>query len=176
MANVAGLRGDWDAVVNAVKAVFGGNEFVLLAENDDAMKPPHFEWVNDLKTRHPRGRAFDPDREVRWRATTQGRFVVSYLSEQTPPPADVGFEPNSEDWETRTANQKLYGKWSRKTDDWVEVAVPGITRGYYSPLLKTFLPKSDTDPAPLEVATVDYLRNGLVQMTRYCLVQRHPEE
>jgi hypothetical protein len=174
MANLAALRGDWNVVVKAVNTVFGGRDFVLLAEYGDAMRRPQFDWANRLSddAPYPRGRAFDPEREVRWRETAKGRFLITFLSEQGKPPAEAGFSLSDENWEAHDTNQKLTGKWSESMKDWVEVSVPGASRAYQ--------PFAEIDPATkpsnsLEVVTVDYSRDGLVQMTRYKVVQPHQE-
>jgi hypothetical protein len=170
----ASLRGDWKVVVNAVNAVFGGAEFILLAEDADATKPLHFCWATalDQTTCHPRGRAFDQMREVRWRETGAGRFMVTYLSEGNDPPESAGFEASSTEWQTRRTSQKLYGKWSKTTGDWVEVMVPG-TRGKYGPLIAGIPTLDVLNPPPnaLKVVVVDYFRDGVVQLTRFCAME-----
>jgi hypothetical protein len=173
---VASLRGDWSAVVNAVNAVFDGANFILLAEDADATKPPHFCWATalDQTTCHPRGRAFDQTREVRWRETGAGRFTATYLSETTDPPASAGFEATSTEWQTRRTCQKLYGKWSKTTGDWVEVMVPG-TRGKYRPVIDGIPTLKALDPPPnaLTVEGVDYFRDGVLQLTRFRAIEKY---
>ena len=166
---VTSLSGDWTAVVTAVNTVFAGRRFVLLAENGDAMKKPAFEWLEALSDSpmHPRGRAFDGVCEVRWRGTgPDNRFVVTFLSESGAPPGEAGFHPQAEHWEVRASSQKLYGKWSDRTDDWVEVSVPGIS-GVYRALIE---PSKEPNKTALEIQTVDYSRSGLILMTRFCEV------
>lgn len=167
---VAGLLGNWSTVVKTLNAVFGGSRFTLLAERGDAMKAPHFAPAVSLDETDslPRGRAFDNEREVRWRETTKDNFTVTYLSERRQPPAETGFRLSADRWETRETRQKLYGKWSETQRDWVEVSVPGVSETYQS-LVTTDPPNS------LQVASVDYHRNGLVQMTRYRIVQKYQE-
>lgn len=175
---VASLRGDWSAVVNAVNAVFADAKFILLAENADATKPPHFCWATarDLATCHPRGRAFDQTREVRWREMAAGRFTVTYLSEGIEPPANAGFEVNSAEWETRPVGQKLYGTWSKTVGDWIEVMVPG-TKGKYATVITGIPTLNALDPPPntLKVEAVDYSHNGIVQLTRFCSIEEYRE-
>ncbi|MCG3144835.1 MAG: hypothetical protein HONDAALG_02308 [Gammaproteobacteria bacterium] len=160
---VASRRGDWAAVVEAVNAVFGGKEFILLAEDADALISPHFEPKNTLETdaQLPRGRAFDKEREVRWRERSGGLFIVTYLSESGVPPDEARFVDEGSEWETRKTWQKLYGKWNGKLGDWVEVSVPGIKDKYKA--VYTGEPNS-----PLQIDAVDYSRDGIVQMTRFC--------
>lgn len=175
---VASLRGDWNAVVNAVNAVFDGAKFILMAEDADASKQPHFRWIEalDQATCHPRGRAFDQTREVRWREAGAGRFTATYLSETSAPPASTGFKASSTEWETRRTAQKLYGKWSKTAGDWVEVMVPG-TRGKYGPLIADIPALNALDPPPnaLKISAVDYSREGVVQLTRFCAIEEYRE-
>lgn len=173
---VASLRGDWSAVVNAVNAVFSGAKFVLLAEDADATKSPHFCWVTalDLAAPHPRGRVFDQAREVRWREIAPGRYTATYLSETELPPTSAGFEVNPAEWETRAASQKLYGTWSKTAGDWIEVMVPG-TRGKYATVITGIPTLNALDPPPnaLKMVAVDYLRDGVVQLTRFCAIEEY---
>jgi hypothetical protein len=169
-AIAAGLRGDWETVVATVNAVFGGSRFILLAEKGDATKKPQFEPAVALTadTRLPRGRAFDDEKEVRWRETTKDRFIMTYLSERVRPPADLGFSVSAEEWETNGASQKLCGKRSDKTGDWVEVSTPGVSETY----------EALVGPErwhSLKVATVDYVRDGIALMTRYRTIQEYEE-
>jgi hypothetical protein len=153
------LPGDWPKVVSAVNSVFGGEEFILLSEDGDA-KRLHFRRATSLGEKDmPRGRAFDKQVEVRWRKVSESRFIISYLSEAKQPPA--GFEICDVRFETTRCVQKLYGKWSSGTQDWVEVAVSGV-----SELFKNlFEPNSAQHSFMLEV--IDYSHNGYVQMTRF---------
>lgn len=175
---VASLHGDWGAVVNAVNSVFGGATFILLAEDAHATKPLHFVWAAalDENTCHPRGRAFDETREVRWRETGAGRFTATYLSETSGPPAGTRFETSSTEWQTRRTAQKLYGKWSKSAGDWVEVMVPG-TRGKYAAVIAGIPALNALDPPPnaLEITAVDYSRDGMVQMTRFCAIEEYQQ-
>lgn len=167
---VASRRGDWAAVVAAVNDVFSGKEFILLAEDANALNRPHFERKTALATdaQLPRGRAFNQEREVRWRENAAGRFVVTYLSnEKDAPPEKAGFTDCDTAWETRATRQKLYGKWNDKLNDWVEVAVPGIKDKYKA--ICTTVSK------PLQLSAVDYSRDGIVQMTRFCAVEAYEE-
>lgn len=166
------LSGNWTAVVTAVNEVFAGRPFVLLAELGDAMKKPVFEprkTLTDAQT-HPRGRAFDRTCEVRWRGTGKDDwYIVTFLSESGDPPAQAGFQPDTEPWDVRASSQKLFGKLSAraKVNDWVEVAVPGIN-GVYRALV-------EANKTSLEIQTVDYSRAGLILMTRFCDVRPYQE-
>lgn len=175
---VASLRGDWNAVVNAVNGVFGGAKFILLAEDTDATKPVHFRWVTTLDQAacYPRGRAFDETQEVRWRQTGGGRFTATYLSETSAPPAGAPFEASSIEWETRRTSQKLYGTWSKTAGDWVEVMVPG-TRRKYDAVISGIPALNALDPPPnaLKITAVDYSRDGVVQMTRFCAIEEYQQ-
>lgn len=169
---VASLRGDWARVVKAVQMVFGDTGFILLAEDAKAIRSLHFRRAKSLDdVCHPRGRAFDNQREVRWRENTSGHFLVTYLSEDLVPSEETGFVLSSDRWATRRASQKLYGKWNEQDNvkDWIEVSVPGISRKYQSVV--------DTSPPPysLQINAVDYIQNGLVQMTRFCEVNGYRE-
>ncbi|MDQ3012020.1 MAG: hypothetical protein M3X11_15090 [Acidobacteriota bacterium] len=168
---VASLRGDWAVVVQAVNAVFGGGEFILLAEDASAIVDLHFERKTALSAGacHPRGRAFDKTREVRWRETMCGRFIVTYLSESSRPPNEAGFGDADTNWETRNTRQKLYGKWNDKLKDWVEVSVPGIS-GKYKAVCSIV-----SEPNSLQIKAVDYSRNSIVQMTRFCAIEAYKE-
>ncbi len=166
---VASLSGDWTTVVRAVQAVFNSASFTLLAEDCLATESPHFEPATSLGDKvHPRGRAFDREREVRWREISPGRFVVTYLSDVSAKvalPAESDFKMSQEQWDTCYATQKLYGKWSRNAKDWVEVSVPGVSGKYHS------LVALDPSINSLQVVAVDYLRDGIVQMTRFRAVE-----
>ncbi len=173
---VASLSGDWATVVQAVQAVFNGGSFTLLAEDCLATEPPHFKPETSLseEVHHPRGRAFDRQQEVRWREIYPGHFIVTYLSDSNSstnaaPPAESGFEMSQEKWDVGYATQKLYGKWSRNANDWVEVSVPGVS-GKYQALVAINPP-----PNSLQIAVVDYIRDGIVQMTRFCAVEPYQE-
>lgn len=170
---VASLSGDWSAVVRAVQSVFNGATFTLIAEDCLATESPHLEHANSLNDtiRHPRGRAFDRNREVRWREILPGQFVVTYLSDSSAKvtiPAESGFMISNEKWDIRDDTmQKLYGKWSNDANDWVEVSVPGVS-GKYQELITINPP-----PNSLQLKTVDYIRDGIVQMTRFCRVHQY---
>jgi hypothetical protein len=169
---VASLRGDWAALVQAVNAVFGDKEFILLAEDASALNSLRFERKTALKTdtQHPRGRAFNKQREIRWRESAGGRFIITYLAEEKDgPPEKAGFSDFDTDWETRETRQKLYGKWNDKLEDWVEVSAPGISGNY-----KAVCSIAPT-PFALQLDAVDYSRNGIVQMTRFRAVEACPE-
>jgi hypothetical protein len=159
--------GEWEAVVKAANAVFGASGFILLSEGALATDTARFEPAASLSTNlcYPRGRAFDKKRELRWRVTGSGQYVIIYLSEDGAPPPDAGLRVSSEEWQTRPAIQKLYGTWSQTTGDWVEVAVPGISQVYKS-LIK--IPPTHN---ALQIAAVDYSQIGLVQMTRFCAIE-----
>jgi hypothetical protein len=164
---LAGGCGGWEAVVKAANAVFGASGFTLLSEGASATDRARFESAVSLSINvcYPRGRAFDKKREVRWREAGSGQYVITYLSEDGAPPLDAGLRVNSEQWQTSPAIQKLYGTWSETTKDWVEVAVPGISQAYRTLVIAA------PPPNALQIAVVDYSKNGLVQMTRFCAVE-----
>lgn len=167
---VAGLRGDWTLVVQTVKAVFLGKPFLLLCEDRDATERPHFKPARalDENIRFPRGRAFDKEREVRWRETTRGKFAITYLSETHAPPAQLGLQSTGHRWTTRETRQKLFGKWSDSLKDWVEVSVPGISKTYHALV-------QEDPPNLLQIAAVDYYCEGVAQTTRYRAIQEFEE-
>jgi hypothetical protein len=172
-AIVAALRDDWRGVVKAINVVFGGNEFILLAEDGDATQRLHFKKTTTLdeNARMPHGRAFDKKCEVRWRERAGGRFIIIYLSEEGPP-AEIGFARSNEQWTVSDRScQKLYGKWSKEAEDWIEVAVPGVS-GYYKQFLDTASSSFDSDSPTMSLEVVHYIRDGQVQMTRFCEVQK----
>lgn len=169
---VASLSGNWTTVTKVVQAIFNGASFTVLAEDCLATKSPRFEPVSSLddKVRYPRGRAFDRLREVRWREISPGWFVITYLSDTSLPrnaslPAENGFELSREIWHIQKTTQKLYGKWSMNSNDWVEVSVPGVSGKYQSLVAINPLPNS------LQIAAFNYIRDGVVQMTRFCAVE-----
>lgn len=165
---VASLQGDWQAVVQAVRSVFGGADYYLLSEDEDATKQLHF-YKNvslDNNQRMPRGRAFNNDSEVRWRKSGKSRFTITFLSESFQAP--VGFEMSSAKWEAFRRAQKLHGQWSETAKDWVEVAVPGIS-GHYKKLFDSF--DFSIFHLPLKLNVVDYFLDGCAQMTRFCGVE-----
>jgi hypothetical protein len=169
---VASMRGDWAALVEAVNAAFSGQDFILLAEAESAAADDknatsllHFHRTKSLdkQTVLPRGRAFNAEREVRWRALEGGRFMVTHLAESADiPPSEHTFATHDGRWETIRSSQKLYGQWSTRTEDWVEVAVPGVSRRYGE------LMRSSPPPTSLRLEVVDYLLEGCVRMTRFC--------
>lgn len=168
---VASACVEWNGVIKAVNSVFDGGPFILLSEDSLPTNPPHFELITTLDTAapNPRGRAFDQSREVRWREIKIGRYVVTYLSETVPPPAEAGLILEQSEWETRNAVQKLYGTRSAIANDWVEVSVPGINQKYSN------LVNHPKPPTALQIAAVDYSRDGIVQMTRFCAVGAYEE-
>lgn len=157
---VASKRGDWAAVIQTVERVFDRQQFNLLAEPADAMRPWLFQPATQLDgAAGPRGRAFNQRVEVRWRQTACGSYIVTYLSEQDEPPPGTGLAKAALAWEITASRQKLYGKWSDDTNDWIEVSVPGVTGAY----LTFDLPAYNS----LQLDTVDYSLNGVIQMTRF---------
>jgi hypothetical protein len=173
-AVVASLRGDWKAVVQAVSNIFKEAEFILLAEaefipGEDATKQLHFRRASSLheSTRMPRGRAFNDEAEVRWRESCVDHFIITFLSESenVQPPPD--FASGDMKWKTARRAQKLYGKWSKSMEDWVEVSVPGVT-GRYKEVIQP-----EPDHLPLMIETVDYFVDGCIQLTRFCGVAKY---
>lgn len=164
---LANSRGGWESVVKAANIIFGADGFILLSEGVRATDRAHFEPADSLHNSvcYPRGRAFDKKRELRWREAGGGQYIITYLSEDGAPPPDAGLLVNSEEWQTSPAVQKLYGTWSQTMEDWVEVAVPGISQAYKD-LIKATIP-----PNALQIAVVDYNQNGLIQMTRFCAIE-----
>ncbi|MFL6214384.1 MAG: hypothetical protein ACJ74J_10895 [Blastocatellia bacterium] len=163
---LASICGGWDAVVKAANVTFGGG-FILLSEGAWATDPPRFESAALLSdsARCQRGRAFDSKRELRWREADSGRFILTYLSEDGAPPPEAGLVLSGEEWQTNPTIQKLYGTWSQTAKDWVEVAVPGISQAYKG------IASIALQVNALQIAAIDYSKNGMVQMTRFCAIE-----
>lgn len=162
MAKVYAGSGDWQQLVSTVATIFGGARFVLLAEAASALKRPTFDYETALKPGAvlPRGRAFDAERELRWREAERGEFVISFLSETLSPPAACGLQDTGSEYQAQRSKQKLYGQWNGK--DWLEVSVPGIA-GVYQGL--------SLSAASLMLKVFHYRQDGVVLMTRFVSVE-----
>ena len=160
--SVASTEGDWKLVQDTVAAVFGGNPFILLAEDRDPMQPPRFDEREQLETSSlPRGRAFGADAELRWREVRTGVFSITFLAEADPVIPD-GLAPVPGPWKVTGTVQKLTGAWSPKMGDWTETSVPGIS-GRYTDL-------ADKNWTAIALAAFNFHRAGTNQMTRYCRI------
>ena len=165
-AIVASLRGSWIDVVNAVNFVFAENEFTLIAEEGFRKEQLHLRKATVLNSANKMisGRAFNKSCEMRWRKISTNKFIITFLSETKQPP--TGFATVNGDWQKQDGQQKLYGKWSDHLEDWVEVAVSGVSYRYQS------LGVNQSDES-LKIAVVHYLKDGCVQMTRFCEISKY---
>jgi hypothetical protein len=158
---VASADGDWSTVRSVVDAAFHGEVFALLAEDSHPTVPPHFSKDNKqlAESELPRGRAFGPKGEVRWREVRPERFSITFLAEGEGIAIPGGLTAVPGPWTATPASQKLTGTHSPKMGDWIEVSVPGIS-GRYGAI-------ATPDWTAIELRGFNFDKAGLHQMTRY---------
>lgn len=164
-----------EQLVKVLRALPSPAEVFLLRE--EVQRYQLTQSVNDFLAEGlpPRGRAFSPEREIRWEVRPAlpnqegavNQYKVILLTEKKPAPLgpEVPFTQCESNFSTRRAHVLLWGTYRDPPGYFIESRIP---RPLHYPSADLW---QNQDEALVE--TVEYLRQGCVQYVRWCEVKRY---
>ncbi len=131
---------------------------------------------SNLPERWPRGRAFGPKQEVRWRKVGD-HYRVDVLSESTDvPSSDKGWERTAQDVDglgKRTI--LLWGELGEDPDspeEWIEVRIPRPLNYPVDDLQRPVDPQTERSLLRVVIRGYDYTSGGLPVATRWAVLEQ----